>query len=199
MGKSKHNDWMVKVGTKHRVFRKSSDKKGSTYDVLEFSRYAYTPMVMDKVSKAIRENLTPELFHGTEILEDYPPDHERWKFPYFGYCVPATFALLYLMDTNTLEPMRGEDASGEGHWWLRDILTREIYDLTLDQFPTYEELENVYATGKPSGHYGGRKPYYQNPDARFLDLMQKVQPDAIRWHTDYPDEERSDLQAFIDE
>ena len=41
--------------------------------------------------------------------------------PYFGHCVPVTFSLLYLMDTDELQPVRVEDASGEGHWWLRDV------------------------------------------------------------------------------
>ena len=175
MTKSQHGTWMTVVDGKQRIFRKN----GGRYDILEFQRYPYTVTQTDKVSNLIRSNLTDDLI-SEEIKEKYPEGHPRWKYPFFGYCVPATFVLLYLMDTGTLEPMRGQDASGEGHWWLRDILTREKYDLTLDQFPTYGELEDVYTTGKPRGYYG----FGEMPASRFLSLIQKVQPDSIRWTTD---------------
>ena len=35
MGKSRHDEWLIKNGSKHRVFRKKTGK----YDVLEYSRY----------------------------------------------------------------------------------------------------------------------------------------------------------------
>jgi hypothetical protein len=127
----------------------------------------------------IRSNLTDDLI-SEDIRDKYPEDHFRWKSPLFGQCVPATFVLLYLMDTGTLEPIKGEDATGDGHWWLRDILTREKYDLTLDQFPTYGEVEDVYSTGKPRGYYG----VGEMPASRFFDLIQIVQPDSKRWITD---------------
>jgi hypothetical protein len=47
------------------------------------------------------------------------------KYPFFGHCVSAKLVLLCLMDTRNLEPIRGEEAFGEFHWWLKDILTRE--------------------------------------------------------------------------
>ena len=47
-----------------------------------------------------------------------------------------------------------EAPEGEGHWWLRDNLSQERYDLTFDQFATYEELKSVYKTGKAEGYYG---------------------------------------------
>ena len=175
MTKSRHSEWMTVVAGKQRIFR----KKGDQYDVLEFRRYPYTTIQTDKVSKLIRLSLTDDLL-SKDIREKYPEDHPRWKYPFFGHCVPATFVLMYLMDTGTLEPIRGEDTSGEGHWWLRDILTREKYDLTLDQFPTYGDLEDVYATGKPRGYYG----VGEMPASQFFDLIQIVQPDSKRWITD---------------
>ena len=175
MTKSQHGKWMTVVDGKQRIFRQNDGR----YDVLEFQRYPYTVTQTDKVSKLIRSNLTDDLI-SEDIKEKYPEGHPRWKYPFFGHCVPATFVLLYLMDTGTLEPMRGQDASGEGHWWLRDILTREKYDLTLDQFPTYGELEDVYATGKPRGYYG----FEEMPASRFFDLIQKSQPESKRWTTD---------------
>jgi len=190
MGQSRHKEWMTTVNGKQRIFRKSGDK----YDVLEFERYPYTPIQTDKISKLIRDNLTDDLITD-KIREKYRDDHDRWKYPFFGYCVPATFALLYLMDTETLEPMRGEDASGEGHWWLRDVLSREVYDLTLDQFPSFAELEQVYSTGKPRGYYG----FSEMPASRFFDLIQKVQPDSKRWRTDNFKETPSSLEGFMND
>ena len=38
MSKSKHHNWMVKVGDNQRIFRPITDG----YDVLEFERYSYT-------------------------------------------------------------------------------------------------------------------------------------------------------------
>jgi len=165
---------------------------GEEYDVLEYTRYDYTPMLTDKVSKLIRENLTDELI-SPDFRKKYPADHNRWKYPYFGLCVPATFVLLYLMDTNVLEPMSGTDSIGGTHYWLRDILTKEKYDLTLDQFPTYGELEDVYSTGKPRGYYGFR----EMPTSRFFDLIQKIQPDAKRWKADDYKITPSSLEDFM--
>jgi hypothetical protein len=67
------------------------------------------------------------------------------------------------MDTNDLEPVRGEDTSGEGHWWLQDVHSKQKYDPTYEQFPTQKELEEVYSTGKPRGYYG----FGEMPASRF--------------------------------
>ena len=188
MSRSQHGKWMTIVDGKQRIFR----KKGDQYDVLEFELYSYTPDQIDKVSKLIRLNLTDDLI-SKDIKEKYPDGHNRWKHLFFGQCVTATFVLLYLMDTGNLEPIRGEDASGEGHWWLRDELTKDKYDLTLDQFTTYEEVEEVYETGKPRGYYG----YDEMPSSQFFDLIQKVQPDSKRWvDADYSETPNS-LDEFL--
>ena len=179
---------MTIVKGNYRIFRQINN----TYDVLEFERYPYTPDQIDKVSNLIRTNLTDDLI-SKEIKEKYPSSHPRWKYPFFGHCVPATFVMLYLMETETLEPIRGEDKEGEGHWWLRDNLSHEKYDLTFDQFPTNEELESVYETGKPRGYYG----FGEMPASRFLDLIQKVQPNSKRWKADDPNETPSSLEGFI--
>ena len=181
MAKSRHSKWMTIVDGNHRIFRKSNNLKGlaGKYDVLEFERYPYTPDQLDKISKLIRSNLTDDLL-SKEIKKKYPDYHPRWKYPFFGFCVPATFVLFYLMDTETLEPMRGEGSEGEGHWWLKDNLSQQRYDLTFDQFSTNEERESVYETGKPRGYYG----FGEKPSSRFFDLIQKVQPNSRRWKTD---------------
>jgi hypothetical protein len=181
MAKSRHSKWMTIVNGNYRVFRKSNNQKGlaGKYDVLEFERYPYTPYQLDEVSKLVRSNLTDDLL-SKKIKKKYPDNHLRWKCPFFGHCVSATFVLLYLMDTETLEPMRGEDSEGEGHWWLRDNFSQERCDLTFDQFATNEERESVYETGKPRGYYG----FGEMPASRFFDLIQKVQPNSRRLKTD---------------
>jgi hypothetical protein len=179
---------MTVVDGKHRIFRQKSDG----YDVLEFERHPYTPDQIDKVSRLIRSSLTDDLI-SKEIRDKYPDNHLRWKHPFFGCCVPATFVLLYLMDTETLEPMRGEDSEGEGHWWLKDNISEDRYDLTLDQFPTNEELENVYRKGKARGYYG----LGEMPVPRFFDLIQKVQPNSKRWNTDNYTETPSSFDEFL--
>jgi hypothetical protein len=181
MAKSWHSKWMTIVDGNHRIFRKSNNLEGlaGKYDVLEFERYSYAPDQLDKVSKLIRSNLTDDLL-SKEIKKKYPDNHLRWKYPFFGHCVPATFVLLYLMDTEILEPMRGKDAEGESHWWLRDNLSQVRYDLTLDQFSTNEERESIYETGKPRGYYG----FGEMPASRFFDLIQKVQPNSKRLKID---------------
>ena len=185
---------MTIVEGNHRIFRKNNNMKGlaGQYDVLEFERYPYTPDQLEKVSKLIRSNLTDDLL-SKEIKKKYPDNHFRWKYPFFGHCVPATFVLLYLMDTEILEPMRGENTDGEGHWWLRDNFSQEKYDLTFDQFATNQEREDVYETGKPKGYYG----FGEMPASRFFDLIQKVQPNSKRWNTNNYSETPSSLDEFL--
>ena len=194
MTKSRHGKWMTIVEGNHRIFRKNNNMKGlaGQYDVLEFERYPYTPDQLEKVSKLIRSNLTDDLL-SKEIKKKYPDNHFRWKYPFFGHCVPATFVLLYLMDTEILEPMRGENTDGEGHWWLRDNFSQEKYDLTFDQFATNQEREDVYETGKPKGYYG----FGEMPDSLFFDLIQKVQPNSKRWNTNNYSETPSSIDEFL--
>jgi len=178
---------MTVIDGHQRIYRNS----GKYYDVLEYQRYAYTRSNVDALAKSIRHNLTDNLI-TKDIRNRYPASHPKWSQPYFGHCVPATFAMLYLLDTESLEPIRGVDSSGEGHWWLRDIFIGEKLDLTFDQFSTASEREAVYGTGKPTCYYG----YGQMPASRFLDLMQRVQPDAKRWHTDDYDDTSTDMEQF---
>ena len=184
---SKHRDYLTTVDGKQRIFRPVE----KYYDVLEFQRYNYTENEIEKVSNLIRDELTGDLI-SKDIKDKYPPDHPRWKYPFFGYCVPATFVMLYLMNTAVLEPMRGEDPGGEGHWWLRDKLTREKYDLTSDQFSTLGELEEVYTLGHPKGYYG----FKEAPASRFFDLIQKIQPASRRFRVSDPHESLGSLDSL---
>ena len=175
MGRSQHSKWMTTIDGKQRIFRTVDGQ----FDVLEYEKYPYIPDQVDKVSKSIRSNLTDDII-SKKLKKKYPKNYFRWKYPFFGHCIPATFVLLYLMDTEILEPIRGENSEGEGHWWLRDSISEEKHDLTFDQFPCKKELESVYATGEAKGFY----EFDEMPDARFFDLIQKIQPNSKRWKAD---------------
>jgi len=183
MAKSKHRNWMIKVEGKQRIFSPS----GNAYDVLEYEKYSYTEGHIEAVCNLIRDNLTEELLTPS-FKQDYPDEHKRWNNHLFGYCVPATFSLLYLMDTDNLEAFTSKDNEGVEHWWIQDTNSSKIYDITHEQYTDKSVLKEIYNTGKVSGYYGGYKPNYENPAKRFLTLMHKVQPSAIRWTTEDKEE-----------
>ena len=77
-----------------------------------------------------------------------------------------------------------------GGW---DNLTKDSYDLTLDQFPTNEILENIYKKEQARGYY----VFGDVPDSQFFDLTQKVQPNSKRWDTDNCSETPSSFDEFL--
>ena len=54
--------------------------------------------------------------------------------PMFGHCYHSSQALYYLMDTDRLEQMSAIDYHDCSHWWLRDKITNEIFDITAEQY-----------------------------------------------------------------
>ena len=171
---SKHHQYIIENDDSHSIFR----RKGKCFEVLSFQRLDYTSENVSFLSEQIRANLTYDLI-SNNVRKKYPLGHPRWKRTFFGYCVPATFAFLYFMNTNILSPVRGEDIEGEGHWWLIDNNNGNIIDLTKDQFETHE-LVGVYSTGKKRGYYGPNEA----PASRFFRLMQRVQPKSNLYETD---------------
>ena len=165
---SNHERYLVKDGDKFRLFR----PKGRQYEVLRYSRYDYSNETMTHLCARIAGHLTMDLI-SWQVRRLYPEDHPKWRRELFGYCVPATFALLYFIDSDRLVPFRGHDDTGEGHWWLADRDTGERFDITGCQY-TNAELAGVYATGRQRGYYG----HGEAPAARFLKLMHRVQPDS---------------------
>ena len=198
---SKHEQYILKREDHHLIFRIKGKRKGKRHEVdkryvvLKYNRLEYTKENLALLSKQIRSSLSDDLL-SRKFCEDYPVGHERRKRRFFGYCVPATFACLYFMDTDLLVPVTGKDETGEGHWWLVDKSTNEIIDLTKEQF-TDDELVQVYATGKPKGYYGGRNPNYEMPASRFFRLMHKVQPTSVLYETNDPDAEDNNLTEFL--
>ena len=150
------------------------------YDCLVFKRHAYTIKNVKLLTKQIQTNLVPSLL-SRDVVKKYPKDHPRWSKPYFGYCVPAAFAMLFLMKTDRLQPMSGTDSGGENHWWLRDKGTLDIIDPTAEQF-NKKERKFVYKSGKPKRLYS----FQGRPQKRMLDLIQMIQPKTCKRYSYTP-------------
>ena len=174
MSKSNHHDYLRQVGDRHELLRPIGypPKK---YDVLNFKRYKYSSTSALEVSAQIKDKLNFSLI-SQNIRIKYPKGHPRWERCLFGYCVPATFSLLFFMDTKSLHPFTGSDPDGEKHWWLEDQFTGERFDVTSCQY-SEEELAFVYSNGKPKKFYSS----YGKPQSRFMDLMQTVQSNTNRF------------------
>ena len=113
---------------------------------LTFDPYPYSKI--DEVIGLIKDNLTPDLLKGRKSLM-YPNDLLTNK--YYGHCYHATQALYYLMDTDKLVSMSGEDYRGEKHWWLQD--GEKIYDATAQQYYDKDQ-QPPYSNGKKTSWYG---------------------------------------------
>ena len=128
---------------------------------LEFEPYVFSSVNMCLVIGLIQKNLTPDLLKRKKLkYKDNPTQ-------YYGHCYHATQALYYLMDTDKLVPMSGEDYRGEKHWWLQ--YDDNIYDCTAEQYLTVGKLP-PYHVGKKSKWYG----WQQRPQQVTLDLMVKL-------------------------
>jgi len=138
------------------------DKKIFETRTLSFDPYSYSEI--DLVIGLIQDNLTPDLLKGRKSLM-YPSDVLTNK--YYGHCYHSSQALYYLMDTDKLVSMSGEDYRGEKHWWLQD--GEKIYDCTANQY--IDKGENPpYNIGKKTNWYGWK----QRPQQISLELMKRV-------------------------
>ncbi len=131
---------------------------------LTFEPYWCSEYNMWLVMGLIQKNLTPDLLKGRKKLM-YPDDVKTVK--YYGHCYHASQALYYIMDTDKLIPMSGEDYRGEKHWWLQH--GDNIYDCTAEQYLDKGKLP-PYNLGKKSKWYGWK----QRPQQISLDLMVRV-------------------------
>lgn len=171
--KSKHENF-IRIIDDRCLLMRPIDQNATKYDILDYQRYEYNSAIVNELISSIQDKLHSG-FISDEFNKKYPPSHPRWNRKYFGFCVPATFALLFLIDTKNLHPYRGHDQEKEYHWWLQDTTTGDRIDATAQQYSN-KELQDVYATGKPEGLYS----FQEKPQKRFLDLMQLVQPTAKR-------------------
>ena len=128
---------------------------------LIFDPYDFSELNMCLVMGLIQKNLTPDLLKRKKLM--FRDETNK----YYGHCYHATQALYYLMDTDRLVSMKGEDYRGESHWWLQD--EDKIYDVTADQYYSVDKTP-PYESGKKTKWYGWK----QRPQQISLDLMKRV-------------------------
>ena len=128
---------------------------------LVFKPYEFSSVNMCLVTGLIQKNLTPDLLKRKKLM--FRDETNK----YYGHCYHATQALYYLMETDKLVPMSGEDYRGERHWWLQ--CGDNIYDCTAEQYYTIGKLP-PYHNGKKTAWYGWK----QRPQQISLDLMVKI-------------------------
>ena len=138
------------------------DKKIIQTRTLTFEPYSYDEI--DTVIEKIQDNLSSDFLKGKKVLM-YPDDITTNK--YYGHCYHSSQALYYLIDTDRLVPMSGEDYRGEKHWWLQD--GDKIYDATVNQYLDKKQ-DPPYNEGRKSKWYGWK----QRPHQITLELMKRV-------------------------
>ncbi len=133
---------------------------------LVFEPYKFSELNMCLVIGLIQKNLTPDLLKRKKLkYKDNPTK-------YYGHCYHASQALYYLMDTDKLIPMSGEDYREEKHWWLK--YDDNVYDCTAEQYLSIGKLP-PYHIGKKSKWYGWK----QRPQQITLELMKRVLGDRL--------------------
>tara|TARA_B100001996_G_C18602873_1_gene570565 strand:- start:467 stop:946 length:480 start_codon:yes stop_codon:yes gene_type:complete len=133
---------------------------------LVFEPYKFSELNMCLVMGLMQKNLTPDLLKRKKLkYKDNPTK-------YYGHCYHASQALYYLMDTDKLIPMSGEDYREEKHWWLQ--CDDSVYDCTAEQYLSIGKLP-PYHIGKKSKWYGWK----QRPQQITLELMKRVLGDRL--------------------
>ena len=132
--------------------------------ITQTRRLVYEPFAFEDINLVmsyIAGKLTPEL-----VTKKYR--EENAGNPMFGHCYHSSQALYYLIDTDRLEQMSAIDYHDCSHWWLRDKITNEIFDITAEQY---------YSVNQIPPYPGKKKPWYgwkQRPHQRTLNLMVRV-------------------------
>ena len=100
---------------------------------------------LDKISKIILENLTPDLvakkFRERNSIE-----------PLFGHCYAASATLYKIFGSKNVHLWHGRDDEDIWHWWCVDK-DGEIIDLTADQYYNTNRIP-PYDNGKKAGLLG---------------------------------------------
>lgn len=154
---------MAKIVKRHKYKDKEiCETRELTFEPFQLSE-------IDEVMVLIRNNLTYDLLKGRKKLM-YPEDTSTNK--YYGHCYHASQALFYLIDTDKLVPMSGEDYRGEKHWWIQD--EEIVYDVTAEQYWSVGQ-NPPYDVGKKSKWYGWK----QRPQQITMNLIVKVLGDRL--------------------
>ena len=113
---------MIKTVKRHRY----KDKEIFQTRTLTFEAYRFSELNMCLVMGLIQKNLTDDILKGKKSLMH---SSDVGTVRYYGHCYHASQALYYLIYTDKLVPMSGEDYRGEKHWWLQH--GDNVYDLSL--------------------------------------------------------------------
>jgi hypothetical protein len=106
---------------------------------------SYDKENLEKVSKIIVENLTPDLIP------------KKWRKrnsinPTFGHCHTASACLQKVFGTKNIKLYRAKDDEGIWHWWAVDK-NEKVLDLTADQYysigrlPPYDKGQKASMLG----------------------------------------------------
>ena len=167
------------------------------YEVIEFLQYPYTQEMITELSSKILSNLTNDL-----VPKQYK--EENYENPLRGHCYHTVQTLFYLLDTNTLYPMRSIEklypyrmANKEVHyhWWLEDIKTNTRIDITSPQFDKLPyTTEYAYKSGEPTKWYS----FKQTPISKTFKLIKRIQPTAEHYRTYiHPSKDSPSLELFF--
>ena len=123
---------------------------------------SYDKENLEKVSKIIVENLTPDLIP------------KKWRKrnsvnPMFGHCYTASACLQKVFGTENIKLYRAKDDEDIWHWWAVDK-DGEIIDLTVDQFYNMGRTP-PYNKGKKAGQLGWG---YRTRVKKLLERVEKV-------------------------
>ena len=133
-------------------------------NITQTRRLVYEPFAFEDINLVmsyIAGKLTPEL-----VTKKYR--EENASNPMFGHCYHSSQALYYLIDTDRLEQMSAIDYHDCSHWWLRDKITNEIFDITAEQYYSVNQIPPY--PGKKKNWYGWK----QRPHQRTLNLMVRL-------------------------
>ena len=127
---------------------------------MQVTLISYDEENLEKVSKLIVENLTPDLIP------------KKWRkrnsiTPMFGHCHTASACLQKVFGTENIKLYRALDEEDIWHWWCVDK-NEKVIDLTADQYYTLGRIP-PYDKGEKASMLGWS---YKN---RVFDLLKKVE------------------------
>jgi hypothetical protein len=105
----------------------------------------FTQENLQKVSKLIKDNLTPDLLPKKWIARNSTN-------PTFGHCHNAAGCLYRVFGVKNVKLYRGLDDEGIYHWWAQDK-EGNIIDLTSEQYTTTGRTP-PYDKGEKAGMLG---------------------------------------------
>ena len=149
----KHLDYIVDFENFSLVFRA---KKNST-ELIQYRRSDYTKAHVARFSEQILEHL-PE-----------PKDDSK----------AAAIALQYLIKTSALLCYSAPDHCGNGHYWLVDRDTLDVFDPTGGRF-TDAQRALIYAAGEACDLVD----LVEAAGLRIFELMMQIQTTAVRFEVD---------------